>query len=277
MPWDAPDFGDSNPTRPPSPCHGDQHHAQHRILWVFKMYQQCHHRRCFPSFSDKASACTQHPENYQQTPLPPPSSHQLLTLSQRQSRSGSFFHLRFSFFFCAFIYIYIHIFCPPLLIPEITNVTFRCRRRGARRAEWATKIDSPRIVQQCHPKRLIGGRSALRAAFLHYYYYWFFLIIVFYLRCFLPSLRKCTTPPSGARGVIVGDERSRLKWVGGWMAASIPKCTVGSWGAVDIRVSWAVGSQLQASPSVFLGWDNGVESLLGMVAGNPPKRVLVVN
>lgn len=198
MPWDAPDFGDSNPTRPPSPCHGDQHHAQHRILWVFKMYQQCHHRRCFPSFSDKASACTQHPENYQQTLLPPPSSHQLLTLSQRQSRSGSIFIYDF-LSFSVLLYIYIY-FCPPLLIPEITNVTFRCRRRGARRAEWATKIDSPRIVQQCHPKRLIGGRSALRAAFLHYYYYWFFFNYCFLFTLFSPQPAKMyNTPKWGSR------------------------------------------------------------------------------
>lgn len=105
----------------------------------------------------------------------------------------------FFLFLCFYIYIYIY-FCPPLLIPEITNVTFRCRRRGARRAEWATKIDSPRIVQQCHPKRLIGGRSALRAAFLHYYYYWFFFNYCFLFTLFSPQPAKMyNTPKWGSR------------------------------------------------------------------------------
>jgi len=39
-------------------------------VWVLKMYLQYHLSCYFPSFSDKASACTQHPENDLQTAAP---------------------------------------------------------------------------------------------------------------------------------------------------------------------------------------------------------------
>lgn len=127
------------------------------------MYLQFHLSCYFSSFSDKASACTQHPENDLQTAHPPALLGQLLILSPSRPRSGV---------------ISVQGFSPPtppfggFFTPaprrdhrfEITNLTFRCLLRSARRAKLPVTIDSPRIVYRCHPKHLINARSALPAA-----------------------------------------------------------------------------------------------------------------
>lgn len=93
---------------------------------------------------------------------PPPSSYQFLSSPQRQPRSAASFSEGLSpippFGGC---------FTPTPHRDrrlEITNLTFGCLFRSARRAELPGTIDWPRIIYGCRPEHCINRSSALPAA-----------------------------------------------------------------------------------------------------------------